>query len=155
LVQEGVTFSLGMLTPGGDAQLIVESGVPALVILGFGILFLASGIVAVCWVLPLVNLSPSDSFARRFAVAAGGILSFMAVRLVGSTVSSPYTAQENVVPLVFALLLATVVAGLYGPLHSMLRRLWDAEPACVRWPPVLSSTALGVAMIVFQMASFN
>jgi hypothetical protein len=155
LVQEGVTFSLGMLTPGGDAQLVVESGFPAPVILGLGILFLASGVVAVCCVLPLVNLSPSDSFARRFSVVSGGMLSFMAVRLVASTVSSPYTTQENVIPLVFALLLATVVAGLYGPLHSMLRRSWAAEPASVRWPPVLSSTALGVAVILFQIASFN
>jgi hypothetical protein len=155
LVQEGVTFSLGMLTPGGDAQLIVDSGVPAPAILGLGVLFLLSGVAAVCWVLPLVILSPSDSFARSFGVVAGGMVSFMGVRLLGSTVSSPYLVQENVVPLVFALLLATVVAGLYGPLHSMLRRSWDAEPASVRWPPVVLSTTLGVGMILFQMASFN
>jgi len=124
LVQEGVAFSLGMLTPGGDAQLIVESGVPVLLILGSGVLFLACGVTAVCWVLPLVGLSPSDSFGRRFGVVSGGMVSFMLIRLLGSSVLSPYLAQENAVPLVFALVLAAIVAVAYGP------RLLDSPPSC-------------------------
>jgi|GEM_PF-1174172 len=155
LVQEGVTFSLGMLTPGGDAQLIAESGVPAPLILGLGVLFLLSGVVAVCWVLPLVSLSPSDSFGRRFAIISGGMVSFMVIRLIGSSVLSPRLAQEQAVPFVFALLLAAIVAALYGPAHSVLRRLPDVESTSVRWPAAASSTVLGVAMILFQMVTLN
>lgn len=155
LVQEGVTFSLGMLTPGGDAQLIVESGVPAPLILGLGVLFLLSGVIAIGSLLPLVSLSPSDSFGRRFGVVAGGMVSFMVIRLIGSSVLSPHLAQEQAVPLVFALLLATVVAALYGPLPSILRRSSETQPAFVRRPAVVSSAALGLGMILFQIATFN
>jgi len=155
LVQEGVTFSLGMLTSGGDARLIVESGVPAPAILGLGVLFLLSGVVAVCSALPLVSLSASDSFGRRFGVVAGGMVSFMVIRLLGSSVLSPHLAQENTVPLIFALLLAAIVAALYGPLHASIRRPGATEPTPVRWPAVASAAALGVAMILFQMVSCN
>ena len=154
-VQEGVTFSLGMLTPGGDAELIIESGVPAAFILGLGVLFLLSGIVAVCLVLPLVSLSPSDPFGRRFGVVAGGMVSFMLIRLLGSSVASPHLAQEQVIPLVFALVLAAVVVGVYGPAYSMLRRSSNDAPAGVPRPAMMSSVALALAMILFQMMSFN
>ena len=85
LVQEGVTFSLGMLTPGGDAQLIAEWGLPAVVVVGLGVLFLVSGIAMICWLLPLVNLSPVDSFGRKFAVVIAGMVSFFVLRLVISS----------------------------------------------------------------------
>ena len=155
LVQEGVTFSLGILTPGGDAQLIVGFGILAPVVLGLGVLFLGSGAAAVCWVLPLVNLSPSDAFGRRFTVVAGGMVTFMAVRLVGSCVSSPHLAQENAVPLAFALLLATIVAALYGHAHCILRRPGGVEPASVRWSAGASAAALAMGMVLFQLTSFN
>jgi hypothetical protein len=154
-VQEGVTFSLGMLTPGSDAQLIVESGVPAPVILGFGVLLLLSGVAAVCGVLPLVNLSPVDSFGRRLSVVAGGMVSFMGVRLFVSSMVSPHLAQENAVPFVFSLLLAPIVAALYGPLYPILRRLPSAEPASVRWPAAVSAVALGLGMVLFQLGALN
>ena len=40
LVMEGVTFTLGMLTPGGDAQWIVEWGFPAPLLTSLGGIFL-------------------------------------------------------------------------------------------------------------------
>lgn len=155
LVQEGVTFALGILTPGGDARLIVESGFPGPLLLGLGVLFLACGVTVVCWVLPQVGLSASDSFGRRFSAVSGGMVSFMLIRLLGSSVLSPHLAQENAVPLVFALLLAAIVAALYRPAQSVLRRSSDNGSAGVHWPAVLSSTTVGAAMILFQMAALN
>ena len=155
LVQEGVTFSLGLLTPGGDAELIVDWGIPAFIILSLGVLFLVSGIAMVCWVLPLVNLSPTDSFGRKFSAVAGGMVSFMVVRLLCSSLISPNSTQENVVPLVFSLLLATIVVVLYGPLYPVLSRISETEPVSVTRPAVVLSAALGVGIVLFQIASFN
>jgi len=155
LVQEGVTFSLGLLTPGGDAALIVAWGVPAWAVLGTGTLFLLSGVAGVCAVLPLTGVSPSASFGTRFGVVAGGVVSFMLVRLVGSAVTLTGQAGENVLPLVFAVLLAATVAALYGPVHGLTRRVSKVEPARVSRFAVVVSAALGVAMVVFQLAAFD
>jgi hypothetical protein len=155
LVQEGVTFSLGMLTPGGDAELIAEWGVPAVVIVGLGVLFLASGIAMICWLLPLVNLSPADSFGRKFGVVISGMVSFFVLRLVISSVSASSPVMENTVPLVFSILLATIVAGLYKPINSTLSRISNTRLASITWPAPMVSIALGVGMIVFQLVTFN
>jgi len=80
LVQEGVTFSLGLLTPGGDAALIAASGVPAGLVLGAGILLLATGVGGVCLLLPQAGLSPSASFPFKLRVVAGGMVPFMVAR---------------------------------------------------------------------------
>jgi len=37
MIQEGVTFSLGLLTPGGDAQWITTLGVPGFLLLVMGV----------------------------------------------------------------------------------------------------------------------
>jgi hypothetical protein len=155
LIQEGVTFSLGMLTPGGDAQLIVEWGVPAAVLLSFGVLLLASGIVLLCRVLPLVGLSPTDSCGRKFGIVAGGMVSFMVLRLLASSASSPAAIQENALPLLFSLLLATVVVGLYRPLASVGNRVPEAGLASVTWPAAATSVALAAGMVLFQIAFLN
>jgi hypothetical protein len=154
-VQEGVTFSLGLLTPGGDAELIVESGSPAFIIFGAGVLFLAAGIAMICWVLPLADLSPADAFGRKFGVVAGGMAAFMGLRFLHASLFSPDLAQENIVPLFFSLLLATLVAALYGPVYSILSRISETKPVSITWPAVMMSTALGVGMILLQIGLVN
>jgi hypothetical protein len=155
LVQEGVTFSLGMLTPGGDAQLMIEWGIPAAVLITLGVLFFVFGIALICWLLPLVNLSPSDSTSRKFGVVLGGMVSFFIIRLVFSSVRSSSAVMENTVPLVFSILLATIVVAMYQPVNSILSRISKTRPASVTWPATLLSLALGVGMIVFQLVTFN
>jgi hypothetical protein len=151
LVQEGVTFSLGMLTPGGDAQLIVDWGVPMAVLLGLGILFLFLGVAWIGGLLPLVNLSPSDSFLRKFAVVAGGMISFMVIRLLGSLLNAPNLLLENTVPLAFAFLLATLVVLLHRPLAPIFQRLSASEVFPVTRSEVVFALALGLGMILIQM----
>jgi hypothetical protein len=155
LVQEGVTFSLGMLTPGGDARLIVAWGIPAFVVISLGILFLASGIAMICWLLPLVNLSPADSIGRKFSVVVGGMVSFFVIRLVFSSMRSSSPVLENTVPLVFSILLAAIVASLYKPLNAIQSRMSKTKLAPVTWPATILSITLGAGMILFQLASLN
>jgi hypothetical protein len=51
----------------------------------------------ICWLLPLVNLSPADSASRKFGVVIGGMVSFFVIRLVFSSVrsSSAVIAQPD------------------------------------------------------------
>jgi len=155
LVQEGVTFSLGLLTPGGDANLIVEWGVPAVVLISLGIFFLASGVFLIGRLLPLVGLSPEDSFSRKFIIVAGGMVSFLVIRMLISGLRSPNQFTENTVPLLFSLLLATIVVLLFRPFHAILGRMSETEPALVTRPAVVPSTLLAVGMVLFQLLLLN
>jgi hypothetical protein len=71
LLQEGVTFSLGMLTPDGNSQQIVESGFPVDVLFGLGIIFLFSGIT---WIGGLQPERCSTCRVGPFAVAPTSLL---------------------------------------------------------------------------------
>jgi hypothetical protein len=155
LIQEGVTFSLGMLTPGGDAELMVEWGVPASVLISLGVILLVAGIVMICWLLPLVNLSPSDSFGRKFSVVTGGMVSFMVLRLLASTLRSPDLILENTIPLLFSLLLATAVVVLYRPVYTMLIRISETELASVTRSAATWAIGLGMSMILLQLVILN
>ncbi len=155
MLQEGVTFSLGNLTPGGDAALIVEWGVPFAVVLGFGIFLLIAGIAVLGWLLPLVNLSPQDSIDRKFAVVAGGMVSFMLLRWVLAAIISPELSQENLIPLIFSLLLAVIVVLLNKPLQPLLRRIVEVRTGTVGWANVVVAAALAVGVVLFQLLTFN
>ncbi|MBN1639722.1 MAG: hypothetical protein JXA09_00710 [Anaerolineae bacterium] len=134
---------------------IVEWGVPAVVLISLGVLFLPSGVAGVCWLLPLVGLAPADSLGKKLGVVAGGMVSFMALRLLCSGLISPSQASENTIPLLFSMLLAAIVVLLYGPLHSMLTRVSRVDPAPVGWPATAVSGGLAVAVVLFQLVSFN
>lgn len=155
LVQEGINFSLGSLTPGGDFELIVNWGVPAPLLLALGILFLAFGIVLLCMLLPLVSLIPTDSFGRKIAIVVGGMASYMFVRFLFISLTSPDHAQEQVIPLIFSLLLATIVVLLFNPLYQLLNRISESESASVTWPEVVVSLVLGLGIVIFQLVTFN
>ena len=155
MIQEGVTFSLGYLTPGGDAALIVEWGVPLGIVLGFGVILLICGVTTICWLLPLVNLSSDDSFGRKFTIVAVGMISFMLLRWVHAAVVSPGLAQENLIPLVFSLLLAVIVVLLYRPVQSNLNRISEVRVSVVKWSNVAAAAALAVVVVSFQLLTFN
>jgi hypothetical protein len=155
LIQEGVTFSLGLLTPGGDAQFIVAWGVPAFVLIGLGVVFFILGIALICWLLPLVDLVPQDSLGRKFSIVTGGMVSFMLIRLLFSGLRSPDLLIENTVPLIFALLLSSVVVFVYKPLYSLLSRISATEQASITWQKTLFAVALGAGMILLQLAILN
>jgi hypothetical protein len=64
-------------------------------------------------------------------------------------------ALENAVPLVFSLLLATIVVALYTLVHPVLSRVSEIEPMPVTWRGAMWSLTLGVGMVLFQVSTFN
>ncbi len=155
MIQEGVTFSLGYLTPGGDAELIVEWGIPFAVVLGFGIILLIAGIAMLGWLFPLVNLSPRDSIGRKFIVVAVGMITFMLLRWVYAVIVSPELSQENLVPLIFSLLLAVIVVLLNKPLQPVLSRIADVQTGTIGWANVAMAAVLAAGVVLFQLLTFN
>jgi hypothetical protein len=151
MIQEGVTFSLGLLTPGGDAQWIVSSGVPAMIVLVWGIVFLFIGVCTIALLLPLAGVGDRYSIRRKFAIVLMGMGSLMLLRAVHSVLASPVSAMENLIPLVFSILLAVMVVWLNEPVVSMIGEDPPSPLPEVSWSPLVSAFVLGVSIFIFQI----
>jgi hypothetical protein len=149
MVQEGVTFSLGLLTPGGDAEWVVAWGVPRYVVLGVGVLLLLAGAAATSRRLAWTVLESSDPFWARLLVVLAGVSTLMLIRAVHSLLAAPASVLENLVPLAFALLLSALVVGLHKPLASTSGR-GPRQLGPMPWSAVGAAMALGTGILVLQ-----
>ncbi|MFX1301298.1 MAG: hypothetical protein ACFFDE_10235 [Promethearchaeota archaeon] len=155
MVQEGVTFSLGLLTPSGDAQWVAAMGIPKVVLLGAGILILMAGIVLVTLLLPIVGIKQRDSFSRKASIVIVGMCSLMLIRSVYAIQTSPEAANENLFPLFFSILLAFFVVLLHEPLSNFVESMQISPDNPVTWLAVALAVTMGISMFVFQIVALN
>ena len=153
MVQEGVTFSLGNLTPGGDAQWIVAAGIPQPVVLATGILLLLAGIATIILLLPLAGIKRDDPFGRKVLILMIGMCSLMLLRFAHSWLVSPESSLENLIPLVFSALLALVLVSLHKPVTRMAGKIPARSP--VTWSASGLALVLGMCMFTFQVFALN
>ena len=152
MIQEGVNFSLGMMTPGGDAQWIADMGIPKLILVLIGSFLLMVGIKTISLLLPLTAINRNDSTKDKALIIGAGMCSLMLVRFIYSISVFPNLIIENLVPLIFSLLLATLILFIYKPRNGKVEK---SKNYTVVWSSALSSLALGTSMFVFQIAVLN
>jgi len=150
MIQEGVNFSLGMMTPGGDAQWIAAMGVPRPLLLLTGSFLLVAGVKTISLLLPLTDIESDAPFKDKFLIVILGMCSLMIVRFIHSVVAYPISVVENLVPLTFSLLLAIFVVLFYKPTSEGAFAKKE-EPAPVTWLVTTSSLTLGFSLFVFQL----
>ena len=155
MVQEGVTFSLGLLTPGGDAQWVVGLGIPAMIVLMVGIVLLMAGMIMIAGLITLAGIQPSLSFERKYFIVLLGMGSLMLIRFVHSLAAAPQSINENMIPLVFTLLLSALVAALQAPMAWIMDQAILKEPAPISWSSAASGLILGSGMFLFQVLALN
>jgi len=148
MIQEGVNFSLGMMTPGGDAQWIAAMGIPKLILVLIGSFLLAAGIKIISLLLPLTNMERAVPFKDKFLIVLIGMCSLMFIRFIHSVFASPTLIVENLVPLVFSLPLAVFVVLLYRPTgeNSQAEKF---KP--VGWSVTAFSLTLGISLFLVQL----
>jgi len=152
MVQEGVTFSLGLLTPGGDAAWVATAmGIPQGVILVFGIALLLGGLVGISALLPLAGVSDETSFGGKLLAVLVGFGFLMLVRSAYAFLSAPDLVVENLVPLVFAFLLSVLLALGFRPLLRWLSQRFDMDTWTVKWSAAIMASCLGAGMFFLQM----
>jgi len=154
MIQEGVNFSLGMMTPGGDAQWIAAMGVPRPLLLLTGSFLLVAGVKTISLLLPLTDIQRDEPFKDKFLIVLLGMCSLMFIRFIHSVVASPISVVENLVPLIFSLLLALFVVLLYKSVSERTQTEKE-KPSPVTWLVTASSLALGISMFLFQIAVLN
>ncbi len=155
MVQEGVTFSLGLLTPGGDAQWVAGMGIPAMIILILGILLLLAGVIMIAGLITLPGIRSEDSFGRKYFILLLGMGSLMLIRFIHSLAAAPQSINENMIPLVFTLLLSALVASLHAPMAGIMDQAFLKEPAPISWSSAASGLILGTGMFLFQVIALN
>jgi hypothetical protein len=140
LIQEGVTFSLGLMTPGGDASYVAAWGVP---------------VPLLAAVLPLAGLSEDARWGRVLIVAGTSMVMLMLLRFAVSVALRLGSLTEAVVPLVFSVLLALAIAASFGIVHRVLSRQLRGSFFPVRRSGVTVSLMLAVATVVLQLTILN
>jgi hypothetical protein len=150
MIQEGVTFSLGLLTPGGDAQWISNLGFPQSGLLAIGMLLLTGGLVALTLLLPLAGIEPGNPARRRLLIVLFSICPLMLIRFAYSLLVNPESTVENLIPLVFSLLLCAIIVFAQLPLARVTGKIAFSERPPATWRASITALILGLGMVTVQ-----
>lgn len=147
LIQEGVNASVGLLSPGSDAQWLVEWGVPGTLLVILGVFFILIGTGLISWILKRSTVLEERNFAARIGLVFLGMGFLMILRAIISAIQFPETAVKNLIPLIFALILGGIVAG--------TQEVWQTTPEGATqipsWRNSLLAAGLGLGILFIQI----
>ena len=151
MISEGVNFSIGMLTPGGDAQWISALGIPKPLLVTLGIILIAGGIFLIGLLLYSVVIPEKRSSMSVFIIVLAGMCSLMLIRFLYTALTAPEFLMENLIPLIFSLLLAVIVVIIRPVVLKLIRRMQNASVDPLSMQAVVTALALGLGMFAFQI----
>lgn len=151
MIQEGVTFSLGFLTPGGDAEWISKLGISKTIILITGILLIFSGLMILSFLLSKLGVTEGRSRFETFGMILLGMCSLMFIRFLYSAIVQPQFIIEDLVPLVFALILAVIVVIIQPVILKNLQGTLSNPYPLLTQGAVLTAIAMGSGVFIFQI----
>ena len=154
MIQEGVNFSVGMMTPGGDVQWIAAMGVPRPLLLLTGSFMLVAGVKTISLLLPLTDVQREETFKDKFLIVLLGMCSLMLIRSIHSFAASPASIMENMIPLILSLILAVVITLSYKPAIENIQEV-KKKYRRVAWPTVTLALTLGLGMFLIQLILLN
>jgi hypothetical protein len=151
MIQEGVTFSLGLLTPGGDAEWISTLGISKTFLLIAGILLIFSGLVALALLLSKLGISEGRSRLETFGIILLGMCSLMLIRFLYSAVAQPQFILEDLVPLVFSLILAVIVVMIQPVILKNLKSNPSDPFPVLKKGAIFTAISMGSGIFIFQI----
>ena len=115
-----------------------------------GSFLIVAGVKTISLLLPLTDIESDAPFKDKYLIVLLGMCSLMFVRFIHSVVASPASVVENLVPLIFSLLLAVFVLLLFKP-TSVSIYAEKEEPRLVTWSITASSLTLGISLFLLQL----
>ena len=148
LIQEGVNLSLGLLSPGSDAQWLVQWGIPKVALIFLGAFFILVGTALISRILIRIREIKGMRFTRRLTLIFFGLGFLIILRALISSFQSPQAALENCIPLIFALILAVIIAGAQKTSRILEREYSARMPS---WGTSILTVGLVLGMFLFQI----
>lgn len=150
MIQEGVNLSLGLLSPGSDAQWLAQWGAPNPLLIAAGAALILAGTGLIGRILDRRLGLGEWRFPARFTLLFFGLGFLIILRAAAALFQSPAAAAENLVPLAFALILALATSGLLGIWRTDRR---GDHPAfqIPTWADSSLAAALGLGILLFQI----
>jgi hypothetical protein len=128
-------------------------GGPAVVVTVAVLVFLA-GVAGLVLLLPVVGLSPDAAFWDKTVVLGAGLGAFMMLGVVYGMLFDGSALSRNGPQLVFALVMAVLLAGIYRPVSTFFIRMGRASVMHVRWAASRLAVSLGAVVVAAQLAGF-
>lgn len=151
MVQEGVNFSIGLLTPGGDAQWITSTGLPVPLLAVVGVFLLLAGASTMTLLLPMASIHRSNPSLENFCLITAGFCTLMGIRFIHSLFAPGQHLMENLVPLVFTVLLASLVVLLYYKAKNLIKNTTNRSTQPISWSVSLATLSAGIGIFVLQL----
>jgi hypothetical protein len=151
MIQEGVNFSIGLLTSGGDGQWIVSTGLPVHLLVIFGVFLFLLGASLITLLLPLASIHPSSPILQKYSLITIGFCSLMGIRLIHSLFTPGQQLIENLVPFVFSILLSSVVTLLSCKIKQPIKNRTKKSPQPISWNAALAILSAGFVMFILQI----
>jgi hypothetical protein len=120
-------------------------------ILVSGILLLAAGTAGVAWLLPFIGLKQEVSIWQKIGVILPGMGTLMIVRAVHSYTVSAAARLENLIPLIFTLLLSFAVLLLQKPIARIIDKGGFQQVYSISSLSVVYSLVLGFGIFGLQI----
>jgi hypothetical protein len=151
MIQEGVNFSFGLLTPGGDAGWIATLGIPKPVLLISGVLLLTGGLVILTYLLISRGIAAGHSRIQFFLMILLGMCTLMVIRFVYSLILQPDYIMEDLIPLVFSLLLAGIVVLIQPVVIKIFNKGLSTPAQPLKRSAIITAVILGSGIFLFQI----
>ena len=151
MIQEGVNFSLGLLTPGGDAQWISTLGIPKAILISTGILLIVCGLVIFSYIFSSIGISNNCSRFSTFLIILLGMCSLMLIRFAYPVIIEPQYMMENLVPLVFSILLAVIIVLIQPYIKKIIKQNKSIRNSPFDQRAMISAVGLGSCIFIFQI----
>ena len=157
LITEGFssTMQLVLRIPGTDMMRIVRAGVPYSLLLVVAISLFLISIVVFSFLLPLANVSGKDSFLKRILILESSFSIWIIIRLIYVLIFSRTDLVPNIFNLVFAILVAAILAGTCKPVCRLLKSISYTEPVPLDWKATNMSLTMAIGIVVILLVFFN
>jgi len=152
----GGNLSVGTLFEGGsDTAVMMSLGVPAILLQVVGGLFVILGIVSLILLFPLLGITPTVSFKKLFVILFIGLTIQGLSTIVYSLAFAPWDLSNGIMNFILWSVVTVILTSVYVKKNQFFDRISHTEVAVLDKPTIISSLAIALVLIIFELLFFN
>lgn len=154
-LHSGGNLSVGTVFGAGDTIVMMALGVPAILLQVVGGLFVILGVVSMILLFPLLGISPNISFKKLFAILFIGLTIQGFSTIAYSLAFAPWDFTNGISNVILWSIVAVIITGVYVKKNQFFDRVFHTEVAILDRTIVISSIAIALVLIIFELLFFN